>query len=338
MLHLSPAELHDTATKIFRAAGADPEPTKILVDHLIAADLAGHNSHGVIRIPAYVRQIKSGQVQPNARPSILRETVVSVLVDGAWAFGQVSADYGTKVAIARAKEQGIAAVGIVRCNHIGRVGTYASMASREGVVAIVTIGDTGESAVPYGGKRPIFGTNPFAIGFPAAERDDLLVDFATTTVAAGKIQVARAKHEQLPPGSLIDKDGNPTNDPLMYRDGGSLLPFGGHKGYGLAVTSVLLSNILIGAAEIGPEKSLSGAFIIAIDAGLFRDRSKVEADADALFGRIKEVPPAPGFSEVLIPGEPEVRSAERAGQEGIPVAEDTWAAIVEAGKSVGAAV
>jgi len=338
MPYFKPDELHATATKIFQGAGTDPEPTQILVDHIIDADLAGHSSHGVLRIPAYIRQIKSNKIQPNAKPSVVRETAVSALVDGAWAFGQISAHHGTRIAIAKAKEQGVAVVGIVQCNHIGRVGTYPTMAAMEGVAAIVTIGDAGGSAVPFGGRKAVFGTNPFAFGFPAADHPDLLVDFATTTVAAGKIQVARAKHEQLPPGSIIDKDGNPATDPEQYRDGGALLPFGGHKGYGLAVVSVLLSKVLAGASDFTPDGRLDGAFILAIDAGIFRDRSKAEAEAGALFDRIKEVPPAPGFDEVLIPGEPEVRAADARRKEGIPVADDTWAEIVEAGKSVGVTV
>src|SRR5258706_1798937 len=143
-------ELRATATTIFRAAGTEEEPARILVDHLVDANLAGHDSHGVLRIPYYVGAIKKGRVQPNARPDILRETPVSALVDGKFTFGQVSARVGTDVAIRKAKESGVAVVGVVRCTHIGRLGTYATLASQQGVVAMVTIGNLGTSTAPFG--------------------------------------------------------------------------------------------------------------------------------------------------------------------------------------------
>ncbi len=338
MILFTADELRDVATRIFRAAGAEPEPTDILVSHLIDANLAGHDSHGVLRIPAYVQAMKRGRVQPNARPTIVRETPVSALIDGNWTFGQVSARFGMEVAIAKAKAQGVAVVGVVRCTHIGRLGTYSTQAAKEGVVAMVTIGNLGKSTAPFGGQQGIFGTNPFSFGFPAGDRADLMVDFATSAIAGGKVMVARAKHEQVPPGSLLDKNGNPTTDPNAYFDGGMLLPFGGHKGSALAVLSVLLSHVLTGAYGFADEAGLTGTFMLAIDAGLFRDRSAVEADADRVLEKIKGVRPAPGFNEVLVPGEPEVNTAARRREEGIPVAEDTWNEIVAAGQSVGVAV
>jgi LDH2 family malate/lactate/ureidoglycolate dehydrogenase len=335
MLVKSAAELHETATAIFRAAGAEPEPTAILVDHLIQANLAGHDSHGVLRIPAYIKQLKDGKIDPNARPEIIRETPVSALADGKWTFGQVAARYGTEVAIRKAKDAGVGVVGVVRCNHIGRLGTYSSLASKEGVFLMVTVGGLGKSVAPFGGKAGAFGTNPFSFGFPAGDRPDVMIDFATSAIAGGKVMVARAKHEPVPPGSLLDKDGNPTNDPNAYFAGGFLLPFGGHKGSALATLSALLSRALVGGGDYADARGLAASFILAIDAGIFRDCSKVEAETDQAIAKIKDVPPAAGFSEVLVPGEPEVRTAEKRAKEGIPVAEDTWAEIVEAAKSVG---
>jgi hydroxycarboxylate dehydrogenase B len=338
MLLKSAEELRETATSIFRAAGADPEPTTIVVDHLIDSNLAGHDSHGVLRIPAYVKAMKEATIKPNARPTILRETPVSALVDGNETFGQVSARYGTEVAIRKAKESDVGVVGVVRCNHIGRLGTYSTLAAGQGVVLMVTVGGLGRSVAPFGGARGAFGTNPFSFGFPAGERPDLMVDFATSVIAGGKVMVARAKHEPVPAGSMIDATGNPTTDPNAYFAGGALLPFGGHKGSALAALSVLLSQVLVGAGEHGTGHALSGTFILAIDGGIFRDRTKVEADADGVLAKIKDVPPAPGFDEVLVPGEPEVRAAEKRRKDGIPIAEDTWAEIVAAAQSVGVAL
>jgi LDH2 family malate/lactate/ureidoglycolate dehydrogenase len=337
MIVVSPEELHATATRIFHAAGAEPEPTAILVDHLIDANLAGHDSHGVQLIPWYAQDIREGRLQPNARPEILRETATSALVDGKFTFGQVSARFGTEVAIRKAKEAGVAVVGLVRCHHIGRLGTYPTLAAKQGVVLMVTTGDMGGATAPFGGRKPVFGTNPFSFGFPAGERPDLLVDFATSTIAAGKVSVARAKHEPVPPGCLLDQDGNPTTDPNVLFNGGMLLPFGGHKGSALATLSVLLSQVLVPSKDYaGPDGWVqSGTFLLGIDAGLFEAPAAVRAETDRTFARIKDVPPAPGFSEVLVPGEPEVRTTERRRKEGIPVPEDTWAALVKTAEGLG---
>jgi LDH2 family malate/lactate/ureidoglycolate dehydrogenase len=335
MILKSAAELRETATTIFRAAGADPEPTDILVTHLIDANLAGHDSHGVLRIPTYVKGVLSEKIKPNARPRVIEETAASALVDGAWTFGQVAARYGTDVAIDKAKTNGVAVVGVVRCNHIGRLGTYSTLAASQNVVAMVTIGNVGNSTAPFGGRAGAFSTNPFSFGFPAGNHSDVMIDFATSAIAGGKVMVARAKHEPVPPGCLIDQDGNPTTDPAAYFNGGALLAFGGHKGSALATLSVLLSHVLIPAADFSDGAVLTATFILAIDAGLFRDEAVVEAEADGVIDRIKSVPPAAGFSEVMVPGEPEVRTRQRREVEGIPVAEDTWAEIVQAAKSVG---
>lgn len=335
MLLFSADKLRATATAIFQATGAAPEPTEVLVDHLIDANLAGHDSHGVLRIPSYVKLIQSGRIQPNNKPFVVRDSAVSAIVDGNQTFGQVSARFGAEVAIAKAKGSGVGIVGIVRCNHIGRLGTYSSLGTKEGVVFMVTTGSLGKSVAPFGGRRGAFGTNPFSFGFPAGARPDLMIDFATSTIAGGKVMVARAKHEPVPPNSLLDRDGNPTTDPNEYFSGGALLPFGGHKGSALATLSALLANALVPVADY---PGGTGTFMLAINGDIFRDLSAVERDADAALARIKDVPPAASFAEVMVAGEPEVAAAERRRVEGIPVAEDTWAEILDTARSVGATV
>jgi LDH2 family malate/lactate/ureidoglycolate dehydrogenase len=335
MILVPASELREVATRIFRAAGADPEPTRILVDHLIGANLAGHDSHGVQHIPGYVKGIQKGDIKPNATPRVVRETPASALIDGGWTFGQVSALYGTEVAIAKAKQNGVAAVGVVRCTHIGRLGTYPTRASQENVVLMVTIGDLLGLTAPFGGAKGVFGTNPFAFGFPADEENDVMIDFATSNIAAGKVAVAKAKHEPVPPGSLIDKDGYPTNDPNALQEGGVLLPFGGHKGSGLALLAALLSQHLVPAGDYAAGRKQSGTFIWAVDAGLFREAEAVAKETDAVVAQVRAVPPAPGFAKVLTPGEPEVLAAERRAREGIPIPEDTWAAIDQTARELG---
>jgi LDH2 family malate/lactate/ureidoglycolate dehydrogenase len=336
MLTFTPEQLRSAATTIFRAAGADNENTAILVDHLIDANLAGHDSHGVIRIPSYVRSIKQGQIVPTARPEVVRETAAMTLIDAKHAFGQVSALFATDAVVAKAREHGVAIAGTFHGNHIGRLGHYPTRAAARGVALLVAYGTLGRSGVPFGGRSGALGTNPISIGFPAEDDAPFVLDFATTAVAAGKVMVARDKHEPLPPNSAIDKDGRPTTDPTALSQGGGLLPFGGHKGYALSLTAVLLSTVLVRSAAHEGADDAGKVFFCAIDSGVFDGGAP--AAAAAVFGRVRATPPAEGFDGVLIPGEPERRSAQRRRAEGIPVAEDTWHAITAIAAELGVSV
>ena len=336
MLVFTPEQLRAAATAIFLAAGADEANTTMVVDHLVDANLAGHDSHGVIRIPSYVRGIKQGQIAPAARPEVVRETAVSALVDARRTFGQVSALFATDAVVAKAREHGVAVAGTFRGNHIGRLGYYPTRAAAHGVALLVTLGAVGRSAVPYGGRAGALGTDPIAFGFPAEGDAPFLLDFATTAVAAGKVMVARDKHEPLPPDTLLDKDGRPTTDPNALFQGGALLPFGGHKGYALSLMAVLLSSVLVRGAAHDQGGDGGKVFFCAIDARVFGDGAP--AAAAGVFRQVRAVPPAEGFDQVLIPGEPERRSAERRRAEGIPVAEDTWQAITATAADLGVSV
>lgn len=342
MLTFTPDRLRQVGQAIFEAAGAPPDIAQLVAESLVDANLAGHDSHGVMRIPQYLQDVKQGLVVPDARPRVERDAPSWALVDGCWAFGQVSATFAADQAIEKARRAGVAAVGLVRATHIGRLGAYSERAATSGVVAMVVAGGFGgRGAAPYGGAATAFGTNPISFGFPAGDEPDVLVDFATTAVAAGKIRVAQAKREPLPPGCLIDREGRPTTDPEEYYRGGMLLPFGGHKGYGLAVAIELLGQCLTGADAFaeegkgGPAYGRSGALFIALDAGLFRPREEYERSADAFLRRVRAVPPAPGFAEVLLPGDPERRASASRGRNGIPLPEATWEAILAAGRGVG---
>lgn len=342
MANRSVAELRKVTESIFTAAGAPADLATEMADALVGANLAGHDSHGVIRIPAYLRMIAEGQLDPKARPEVIKETASTALVDGKWTFGHVAAKYGTSVAIKKAKEAGAAVVSIVRANHIGRLGQWASQAAAEDVIAMVVVGGgSGGSrggqgaAAPFGGAERAFSTNPISIGMPGGEMPDMLIDFATTVVAEGKLQVARAKDVPVPPGSILDKDGNPTVDANDFYNGGMLLPFGGHKGYALAMFVEMLGGAFSPGDEINGEGRRGAAVVWAVDAFAFRSKESYEKNADFVMGRVKKIKPAPGFKEVLIPGEPEANSAAERKKDGIPVADATWAQIVEGGKSVG---
>ncbi len=344
MIVQSASTLTEISQRIFQAVGCSDDIAKRVTAALVDANLCGHDSHGVIRIPTYVEAVREGHVVADARPSVIRQTAVTALVDGHWAFGQVSAAYATQVAIEKAKGAGVSMVGIVRCNHIGRLGEYSTMASDAGVALIIVaggFGGRGVSAVPFGGSKPLFGTNPISVGIPAGVQPDVLVDFATTAVAAGKIEVARAKKAPLPPGSIVDREGRPTTDPEDYYKGGALLPFGGHKGYALSVMVEFLGRVMTGADAYaegtrgGPVYGHSGTLVLAMDPTVFVDAAQYADAADATLARLKDVPPAPGSSGVMIPGEPEARSRAQRLVNGIPLAEDTWEKIQSTARSLG---
>jgi LDH2 family malate/lactate/ureidoglycolate dehydrogenase len=204
------------------------------------------------------------------------------------------------------------------------------------VALLAAYGTLGSSGAPFGGRKGALGTNPISFGFPSGGETPFLLDFATTAIAAGKVSVARDKHEPLPPNSAIDRDGNPTTDPHALAQGGALLPFGGHKGYALSLMSALLSRALIRAGQDAAGEGGPGAqkaFFCAIDTGVFGDGA--DAAAEGIFEKMRATPPAAGFDSVLIPGEPEARSAARRRAEGVPVAEDTWASIDKTASELG---
>lgn len=322
---------------LFVAAGATESNATRVTESLVDSSLVGHDSHGVIRILQYLQAIEAGHLDPAAEPKIVKETASTTFVDGKWSFGQVSAEICMKRAIEQAKRQGIAMAGLVNAYHIGRLGEYSEMAQKAGMVGMVLAGgfggvggSNGTGVAPFGGAGAAFGTNPISFGLPAGEEPGAMVDFATSAVAGGKISLARAKGTQLPPNSILDKDGNPTTNPEDFYNGGMLVTFGGHKGYGLAVVAELLGQALTGGEQCTDEKlgggvyTKSGSLFLAIDSGIFRPAKDYATTADATLRHIKAVPPAPGFSEVLLPGEPELRTRAQRKAEGISLPDNSW--------------
>jgi LDH2 family malate/lactate/ureidoglycolate dehydrogenase len=331
MLTFTAAQLESAAQAIFAAVGAPADIAEHVARSLVESNLMGHDSHGVIRVPTYVQRVEQGRIRPDARPSILRETSTTAVVRGNWAFGQSAATYGAEVAIRKAREANVAACAIVECNHIGRLGEYAEMIAREGMIGMVVTGGFASpfnGVAPYGGVGRALGTNPYSFAVPAGAREPFVADFATSVVAEGKLQVARAKRSQLPPGLIVDSQGRPSTDPEDFYAGGMLLPFGGHKGYALALLADLLGSRLGGAEVLGEAPHTVGTFVLALRIDAFRPLAEFTGAVDTRLEEIKAVPPAPGFQEVLIPGEPEARSRALRLQEGIPIPEETWEKIV----------
>ncbi len=335
-------ELRDLVRKIFLAAGADEPNANVVAEHLVLANLSGVDTHGVIHVPMYVDNVRKEQIVPTAWPEIIGESPPSVRVSGNWTFGQVAAKYTMEVVIQKAKEQGIAVGGLVESNHIGRLGHFVEMATPQGLIAMVWGGGYGAEtpvAVPFGGKERVLSTNPLAFGFPTSDGNRMMFDFATTALSGVKVRNAQRRNDSLPPGSIVDKDGNPSTDPKDFENGGAL-PFGGHKGYGLMMAAEFLGRIFTGADDHadpnrgGPIFRRQGVTMIAFKADQFQTMANYSNRAEEMVNRVREVPPAPGFEAVLAPGDPEAMTRALREQEGIPIDEDIWQTISETAESL----
>jgi len=330
------AALHRATATIFRAAGAAAEHAAQVADVLVDNHLAGHDSHGILRIPEYLKSIVDGEIVVGASPQVLEETPTTALVSGNWALGQVTGNFAVDLAIAKAKKAHVAAVSVVQASHTGRLAAFTDRGAAQGVMVFMAIGTVDRPmTAPFGGAAAVLGTNPVAFSVPNPGGAPVTLDIATSAIAAGKVKVAKAKHQQLPPDSILDREGRPSTDPQAFFDGGFLLPFGAHKGYVLAVIAELLSGPMAGADAYPGVFMRSGIFIFAVDVGVFRPAAGYAQAMEKTLGRIKAVPPAPGFDEVLLPGEPEARLRVARERDGIPIPDDTWTAVCTAGATVG---
>jgi uncharacterized oxidoreductase len=336
--------------------GADRDVAEEVARHLVGSNLAGHDSHGVIRVPQYVAEADRGLLVPAARPVVLRDGEVAALVDARRAFGQFSTMFAVEWAMARARRHGVAMVAVRHSTHIGRLGEYVERTAAQGLIGLVTVGAVGAGVggvVPAGGRRRFLGTNPWAVSVPGGART-FVFDAATSTLAEGKVRVARAAGKPLPPDAIVDRDGRPSRDPEAYYAGGAILPLGGalagHKGYGLGLASALLGGLgmigdpdptLVGAAppeSEDPRGRLAGVFLEVIDPACFGDAGQYAALVDETLAAAKRQPPATEGGEVLVAGEPEAQARERRAREGIPLPPATWAELAKVGARFGVAL
>src|SRR5438309_6468079 len=265
-----------------------------------------------------------GRLVPSARPVLVHARGPVAVFDGMGSFGHYATARALDWAMERAREDGLAVASLRRPTHIGRLGEYTERAAEAGLVALVTIGMAGDglrSAIPFGGSAPVLGTNPWSMGVPGARGRRVVFDAATTVVAEGKVQFARDRGGQLPPGCIQTADGRPTRDPADYYNGGALLPLGGevagHKGSGLALISALFGGLAL-AGDDGPRPtSMSGVFLLVVNPAWFGDPQIYLSLVADTVDTVKRVPRAPGVQEVLVAGEPERRSRERRGREGV---------------------
>ena len=337
-------QLQKITTDIFEAAGVPSDEVEVIGELLVASNLAGHDSHGVIRIPQYIGLIESGLIQPGAPMEIERESASHALLNGNWGFGHVIAQKAMSLAIEKAKSSTISAISVYNCNHIGRIGSYPLMAAEAGMVGItmVNAGGTALYVAPFGGRDGRLATNPIAIATPTREGHPILLDITSSVVAQGKIRVAVNRGEPVPLGWLINNEGEPTQDPqdLMESPQGALLPLGGiagHKGYALGLMIDILGGALSGAgcSGSGNTRLQNGVLMIALDVANFTPLDDFYEHVDGLVAHVKASPTAPGFDEILAPGEIEARQTEHRLRDGIPIDDETWRQIQEAAAEVG---
>ncbi len=339
-------DLHRMVVDLLVAAGASEDNAADVTDHLIRSDLSGVATHGVIQLASYIEAIRAGDLLPKARPEVLRDDDRSALITGNWTFGHATAKFATDVAIGKARAGGLSIVSIVQSHHIGRLGHYVEMAAAEGLISLVFAGGFGAlepQTVPYGSRTPLLHTNPIAMGCPMPNADPMMFDFATTALSGVKVVNANKRGEELPSGAIVDAEGRPTTDAGKFFDGGSHVPFGAHKGYALMMAVEFLGRIFSGADDFADDERggvvmrHQGVTIIAARADLFRDMDGYLEGAAEMVRQIHGADPAPGFAEVLAPGDMESRSRAEREREGIPLHDDVWQALAETAAALGVA-
>lgn len=329
---VSAERLGTIARRILAAVGVPDDIAACVADSLVESNLKGVDSHGVMQLPWYLDEIERGQIKPAARPITEKESAGTALVRGGGGIGIYVLLEATELAIAKARKHHAASVGVVECSHTGRIGWFAEAVAKQGMFAMVIGGGAHRvwrSVPPFGGAKPMFSTNPYAFAVPGGRFGLVVADFATSTVSDGKISAYRAEGKRVPEGWIVDKDGKPTTDPEDFFAGGMHLPAAGYKGYGLALIAELMADAMLA------HQHEFNWLVTAIDIGAFRDAGDYTASAEELLRKVKDVPPAPGFDEVLLPGEPEARSRAKRVEAGVPIPDGVWNEIVEAAAKVG---
>jgi LDH2 family malate/lactate/ureidoglycolate dehydrogenase len=319
-------QLRELASTILERAGTPADLAAIVGNSLVDANLAGHDSHGVLRLPGYCGSLRAGDVIPDARAEVISRDRSTAIVDGHWGWGQPAMQLATDTAIELGQTHALGAVVVRGSYHIGRAAPYVERVARAGLIGIV-MANAGPAVAPYGGKDRVLGTNPFAWAIPRGDdAEPLSFDIATAGIAEGKLRVARAKETEIAPGLVVDRDGLPTTDPNDFFAGGAILPFGAHKGNGFSILAQMLGRSLAGMDTTGFDgpRGANGPIIIVLDPTAFTPFDHFTREIEAQGTLITGSSPAEGFDEVLLPGEPELRTRRERLANGIPIPDATW--------------
>ncbi|RWK47257.1 MAG: Ldh family oxidoreductase [Mesorhizobium sp.] len=326
---VKPDRLTRVCTALLKAAGASEEEAQAVAIGCVNANLAGHDSHGVIAIPGYIDSVKAGDIVPGAEWTVVRESPTTAVVDGHCGFGFHVNTKAMALAIEKAKTANVAACTVFRQSHVGRLAAYSLMAASAGMIGLAAGTTGGEFVAPFGGREARLGTNPISIAVPSNLKAPFVLDMATSAVAAGKLDLAMARGEDIPKGWLIDAAGRPTTDPRDYRKGGVLLPLGGTEGYkgsGLAAIVELLCGLLpgpgFGVEPTGREDF--GCFMAVFNVAAFRPLDKFKKEVADFVRHLKSAAPSEGSSGVFYPGEIAYLREQERTVDGIEVENTTW--------------
>jgi uncharacterized oxidoreductase len=350
MVTIQVPKLIDFVADVFTHSESSPEEARRIATYLTTANLTGHDSHGVIRVPVYIRWKKMGSVVPDQKAEVLVDTPSLAVVDGKFGYGQTVAPQAVRIGIEKCKASGLAAVALRNAGHIGRVGDWAEMAAAEGLVSIHFVNAAGSLLVaPYGGVEKRLSTAPYCVGIPRHGQDPIVLDFATSIVAEGKVLVASRGGKKLPKGALVDSDGTLSEDPaVLYgphaKDGprdhtkgtGAIRAFGEHKGSGLAFICELLGGALTGTGATAPNRRFAnGMLAFYVDPKVVDTGNLFDGEIARYADFIRATKPVTGVDSVLIPGDPERTMRAERSKNGVPLPDDTWAAIVATAREVG---
>ena len=321
------AELTGFAAGVMARVGCDPDIAAEIAEHLVAADLRGVESHGIMRLTQYAEMAGTGYLEAGARPSAARNAAGRIVVDGNGGFGHPALGLGTRLAVEECGDAGMSVVLVQNCGHTGRIGTYSETAAAAGMFSMICGGGMRlrwRQVAPHGGIDPKLPTNPYSFGFPAGEDGPVIADFATGMVSGGKVMNARVRGVQLDGEYLLTADGAPSADPGAYLDGGAIRPFAGARGYGMGLMAEIVASALMGTDTVE-----GNWLIMLVDAACYRAPEAVVAAVAEILDDVRSSRPAPGFDRVEIPGQREHALAEQRRRDGIPVPESVWTGLVE---------
>lgn len=333
-------------TRLFTASGVPEADASIVATSLVGANLRGHDSHGVMRVPQYLDFLAEGHYRKGVDLKIEHETEAVVVADGQWGLGQVQAHRLLDLILPKAEALGLAAGAARDCGHIGRLGEYAERAAESGLILLATVNNNGSGArvAPPGGLEPRLGTNPLCAGVPTDD-EPIVLDFGTSVVAEGKVRVYHINNRPVPEGWLLDPSGRPTTDPsVIYgKPPGSILPMGGaqaYKGFGLSLVLDMLAGGLTGGRSSyagAPPARGNNVVFLALDPARFAGRSSQVAESSKLADYVRSTPRAEGVDAVLLPGDPERLTLARRKAEGIPLEDAHWSKLAEVARRLGVA-
>ena len=333
--------LRECVCQIFERSGAPPDEAKIVSDHLVDANLAGHDSHGVLRASSYARAMQKGVI-PRSKHEVVRENPAMATIDAHGGLGIVAALAAMEKAIDKARSHTFGAVGAYNMGHVGRLGDYPPRAAREGMIGIALLNGVGRFVQPFGGTERRLPPNPLSIAVPRQNETPALLDMTTSVVAGGKFDVKRARGEKLPAGWLNDSQGKPVTDPSQMRNDNTTVvpPLGGdqfgHKGFGLAFMVDALAGglTLAGCSKAPPNIGGNGFLAIVIKIDDFIPLDTYTQEIEGLTEWVKSSAKAPGVQEIYVPGEFEHQNRKRMLEDGICIEDVTWNEIAETATSL----